>query len=394
MNDRTKTSLPRIGLIVFPMRNPFEECGQMFTSKFINVLAPLSSRLSIITGNYFPSDIPDNVEIVNISSPIIKMFNESIISKMHRLLTTQFWISTKLIQLSKQIDIVILFFGANLLFLPMLIAHIQGKKILIVVTGSDSQSIEMMYPGVLGRFFSSIFRRIEHFNYNLTDKIIVYSQSMVNAMNLNRYREKIITEGYRGYIDAEHFGIIKNIAVRKNIIGYIGRLSGEKGVINLVKAIPNILRKNDSIKFLIIGEGELKNDMVQKLNEDGCMNNVKFEGWIPNQNIPTYLNKMKFLVLPSYTEGLPGVILEAMACGSIVIANSVGGVPDIIKDGETGFLLKNNSPEHITSKILDIIKYPQLNEIQINARKFVEANYTHRKAVERYEKILNSIEDE
>ena len=186
-----KSDSLRIGLIVFPMRSPLEECGQMFTSEFINVLAPLSSRLSIITGNYFPNDIPDNVRIINIKSPIIKTHDESIISKMHRLLTTQFRISTKLIQLSKQIDIVILFFGASLLFLPMLIAHIQGKKILIVVTGSGSQSTERMYPGVLGKFFSLIFRLIEYFNYNLTDKIIVYSQSMVNAMNLNRYREKI-----------------------------------------------------------------------------------------------------------------------------------------------------------------------------------------------------------
>lgn len=127
-----KSDSLKIGLIVFPMKNPLEECGQMFTSELINVLAPLSSRLSIITGNYFPNDIPDNVRIINIKSPIIKMFNESIISKIHRFLTTQFRISIKLIRLSKEIDIVILFFGASLIFLPTVIARIQRKKIIIV----------------------------------------------------------------------------------------------------------------------------------------------------------------------------------------------------------------------------------------------------------------------
>ena len=116
---------------------------------------------------------------------------------------------------------------------------------------------------------------------------------------------------------------------------------------------------------------------------------VKFVGWISHDELPRYLNELKLLVLPSYTEGLPNIMLEAMACGTPVLATLVGAIPDIIKDGETGFIMENNSPECIAQNIIRALNHPNLERIAQNARALVEREFTFEKAVERYEKIVN-----
>lgn len=236
-----------------------------------------------------------------------------------------------------------------------------------------------------------IFRLIEHFNFILSDKIVLYSNHMVSAMGINKYREKVITDGSHYYINTDRFRVVKSLEERKNIIGYIGRLSGEKGVIELAKAIPIILSKRDDVKFIIVGDGVLMNEMKNELNKTGYLEKVNFTGWIAHERIPDYLNEMKFNILPSHTEALGGANLESMACGAIVIANSVGGVPDIVIDNETGFLLKDNSPQSIANKVIELLDSPELGRIQKNARDFVEREWGYECAVERYRQIFKSL---
>ncbi len=103
------------------------------------------------------------------------------------------------------------------------------------------------------------------------------------------------------------------------------------------------------------------------------------------------MNELKLIILPSYTEGLPNIMLEAMACGTPVLATPVGSIPDVIKDGETGFIMKNNSPECIAENVIRALNYPNLEQISLNARILVEKEYTYEKAVEKYKKVLENI---
>jgi glycosyltransferase involved in cell wall biosynthesis len=117
---------------------------------------------------------------------------------------------------------------------------------------------------------------------------------------------------------------------------------------------------------------------------------VELNGWISRDRLADYLNKMKLLVLPSYTEGLPNIILEAMACGVPVLATSVGAIPDFIVDEKTGFLMKDNSPECIAHNVLRALTYPDLEQIAGNAKSLVEREFTCEKAEETYKKIIVS----
>ena len=113
--------------------------------------------------------------------------------------------------------------------------------------------------------------------------------------------------------------------------------------------------------------------------------------WIPHDELPEYLNELKLLVLPSYTEGLPNIMLEAMACGTPVLATPVGAIPDVINDGENGFILESNNPEYIAENAIRALNYPNLDKIVKNARELVEKEITYEGAVERYRKILKEL---
>ena len=80
-----------------------------------------------------------------------------------------------------------------------------------------------------------------------------------------------------------------------------------------------------------------------------------------------------------------------MACGTPVLATSVGSAPDLIKDGETGFIMKDNSPECIAENVTRALNYPDLDRIVKNARELVEREFAYDAAVERYRKILENV---
>jgi len=100
---------------------------------------------------------------------------------------------------------------------------------------------------------------------------------------------------------------------------------------------------------------------------------------------------MKLLVVPSYVEGLPNIVLESMACGTPVLATPVGGIPDVIRDRETGFIMEDNSPECIAKNVERALNHPALEQITINARALIEKEYSYEASVERYRNMLRSL---
>ena len=80
-----------------------------------------------------------------------------------------------------------------------------------------------------------------------------------------------------------------------------------------------------------------------------------------------------------------------MGCGTSVLATSVGGVPDLIKDGETGFIMEDNSPECIAENVIRALDHLELEKIVKNARALVERDFTYEAAVERYRKLLKEL---
>ena len=125
----------------------------------------------------------------------------------------------------------------------------------------------------------------------------------------------------------------------------------------------------------LIAEGNSK-ELKTKSSLLGLENNIEFIGEVPNDLLPQYLAKASIFVRPSLSEGLGIAFLEAMAVGLPVIGTLVGGIPDFLKDSETGLFCKVSDPKDLAEKIVRILKDEQLREkIVINARALIVQKY-------------------
>jgi glycosyltransferase involved in cell wall biosynthesis len=165
----------------------------------------------------------------------------------------------------------------------------------------------------------------------------------------------------------------------------------EKGIQHFSQALPIILNDQQNLRVLIGGDGPLRELIEVPLQEEKFSTRIDLSGWISHDDLPIYLNQLRLLVLPSYTEGLPNIMLEAMACGTPVLATPVGAIPDVIIDGKTGFIMENNSPECITRNVVRALSSPNLEQIAESGRRFVEEQFTFERVVERWKEVLEEI---
>ena len=160
---------------------------------------------------------------------------------------------------------------------------------------------------------------------------------------------------------------------------------------NLARSIPELQKHFSQGRFLIGGSGPLAENMIEAIGKDN-LGRVSMPGWINHQDLPEYLKELRLLILPSYTEGLPNIMLEAMACGAVVLATPVGAISDYIKDNETGFLLQDNSPRCIIENAIRALESPELDRIADNARSLVEREFSYEVAVKSWQSALECIE--
>jgi glycosyltransferase involved in cell wall biosynthesis len=379
---------PNVALIT-SILNKETGIGEMFVVNFLQIIEPLCGKIFLITGNFF-SRADGRVHIIN-----IKYRNSAKIRpiwiRIPRFILTQLRLSASLIRVSMNVNIVIFYLGGENNLLPMLCSKLLRKKtITFYLGGRKTYEMKLTDLSGVGRIiFPRVAKVLQRIVFFLTDQIVVEAKNILDWAGLTRYRDKTSIGGAR-YVDVNLF-TIKGEHDKRKLVGSIGRLSPEKGISNFTKAIPLILKENDDLEFFIGGEGPLFNEIKNELKTNGAYDKVVLAGWIPHDELPRYLNELKLFVLSSYTEGLPTGVLEAMACGTPVLATSVGGVPDVIKDGETGFIMKDNSPECIAENIKRALNHPDLDRIVKNARELVEKEYTYEAAVERYRKILENL---
>jgi len=365
-----------VGIITYPIN----EIAQTFLSNLINILSSFSDNIYVVTSSGFSeNEICKKTERIHLYG-IKHIANSNKIIRIIKYLHLQFKISYVVMKTAKHVDLYVIFFGSTLL-LPIITAKILAKKVII----AQPASINLISKHSNDNLF--YFGRIlENISYKLSTKIILYSTNLIKEWQLQRYENKILI-AHEHFLDFDIFKVERRFNERRNLVGYMGRLSEEKGVSNFVQAIPKILNEMDDLDFLIGGSGPLRDEVERYLDEGDLSDKVKVTGWIPHDEIRNYLNELKLVVLPSYTEGLPNLMLEAMACGTPVLATPVGAIPDIIIDGETGFIMKSNSPECIAKNVMRTLEHPDVDGIVENARALVEREFTYEVAVERYREI-------
>lgn len=159
------------------------------------------------------------------------------------------------------------------------------------------------------------------------------------------------------------------------VLGFIGRLSDEKGLDLLLRAIPGILRRYPKTVLLVAGDGAARTRLEALAADLGVIGSVRFLG--RRDDIEAIYTEFDVLALPSRNEGAPMTVLEAMAAGVPVLATRVGGVPEIVREGQTGVLVDPNSVAAIEQGLIALLAAPDLRaRMRVEARKLAETRHS------------------
>jgi N-acetyl-alpha-D-glucosaminyl L-malate synthase BshA len=206
-------------------------------------------------------------------------------------------------------------------------------------------------------------------------------------------------------VDLNHFkkttevgDLRKKLRLDGEVILSVGRLIDLKGTDYLIKALPKVLLRFPQTKALIIGSGPQKSYLLNLAKELHIKDSVVFVGQIPHSQMAKYYSLADVFVLPSITskmgetEGFGVVLLEAMACGLPVIGSDTGGIPDIIKDGETGLLFRQKDSQELANQIIRLLTDEDLRKkMVVNARNLVETQFSWEIVAERFIEVYSDM---
>ncbi len=156
-------------------------------------------------------------------------------------------------------------------------------------------------------------------------------------------------------------------------IAFVGRLSPEKGAPVLIDAMPDILKETPELKALFVGEGEQREELESQVQRLGLKSKILFLG--ARDNVRKILQNVDLLVAPSVEEAYGLVALEAMSVGCPVVASRVGGLVEVVQDGETGVLVPPNDSKLLAENITNLLQNPQqLGFFSKNAKDYIRGH--------------------
>jgi glycosyltransferase involved in cell wall biosynthesis len=207
-------------------------------------------------------------------------------------------------------------------------------------------------------------RRLERKIFTAADRVVVTAPTMRQIV-VQRYQVpaecvKVIPN----YIETERFRPISNQRSQLRRICFVGRLEREKNLFALLQSLKGL-----DVELVLVGNGSLLERLREEANSTAV--SVRFLGNVQNRRLPDILNSSTLFILPSFHEGQPKALLEAMACGLPVIGTNVPGIREVIRHRETGFLC-GTTPGEIRAAIQNVLSDAKLRDrMGSRARQFI-----------------------
>jgi len=239
--------------------------------------------------------------------------------------------------------------------------------------------------GFLAAMEEGKHKRLYKWLLSHADHVIGTSQELADTVikfGISKDKTSFISNG----IDIERFnpgvegGEIREkykIKPEEKVILCPRRLEFKNGVCYFIKAIPHIIQQNSNVKCLIAGDGAEMRKFSQEVIRLAIADKVIFAGRVPNTEMPKYYAASDVVVLPSLKEATSIAGLEAMATGKPLVGTNVGGIPQIITDGETGILVPPRNPEELAHAIVSLLNDDgKRAAMGLNARKRAESEFS------------------
>ena len=238
------------------------------------------------------------------------------------------------------------------------------KKIALIVEshGDFERFLFLQRTTVLSFVYPPIMKKIAHFALTRADALRAVSRATRRQLEVLSPVKPLVQ--FPTWTDIEVFlkaGEKKKTYPAPTIL-FVGNLVPGKGVDVLIESFAHISGEFDQAKLVLIGKAEDKNyekTLTMKSNQPALENRITFLGHLPQSQLVHHMAEASVLVIPSLSEGLGRVVFEAMACRTPVIGSRVGGIPEMIQGGTTGFLVPPGDVSALTGKLKWILEHSQ-----------------------------------
>lgn len=241
-----------------------------------------------------------------------------------------------------------------------LTARILQIPYVVTIHGFGSSNSGNIYRFLSHSYLCTLGRK----SLNSANRIITLSPNGVRylqKLGIESRKIQIIPNG----IDIERFQLnADSLKFKKNsdnVILFVGSLTLQKGVHHLIRSMPMILREIPNARLIIVGPDYGYRKHLEDLAKDiGLISRVLFTGPLYGDELCAFYHLCDVFCLPSSREGLPTVILEAMACGKPIIASNVGGIPDIVENNISGILVDYGNEKKLARSIIKLLSNKSL----------------------------------
>lgn len=225
---------------------------------------------------------------------------------------------------------------------------------------------------------ASIFKKkLVKFIYNIPETTIVLSKVWVNKLDTICYRSKVLCLNNFAVMPEDNLAKeIENYGSRKNEVLFLGEVGKRKGAYDIPGIAEKVFHHIKDVHFVVAGNGDIEK-IKEIVREKGCDQLVTFTGWIGPAQKKEWLLKARVYLLPSYNEGLPMSVLEAMSYGLPIVSTYVGGIPELVQSDENGFLYQPGDSDGFAEGIIKLLQ-DQNSAIEISRKnkKKIEEEYS------------------
>jgi glycosyltransferase involved in cell wall biosynthesis len=251
----------------------------------------------------------------------------------------------------------------------------------------ESGDIHSKIEQVMGRYISY---RIEKKLIHRSDEITTVAQSVSQELlsyGLKKGRIKVMGNG----VDDQLYYPNTNNSDSPYIL-YSGRLDYRKGLFDLIDSCKKICTVHPEVFVYITGKGILLDKLKNRVKHNGLQDNFRFLGFVSRERLVELYQHATVYVIPSHYEGLPTVLLEAMACGCPIVATSVSGNLDVLTSGHDGLLIPPKSPDNMADAVIRLLDDPNLRKkLGINAYNTIKKRFTWDIITNKFLEIYHSL---
>ena len=271
-----------------------------------------------------------------------------------------------------------------------------GREVVLVLEshGDFEESLFMQRKFFFPSFYRFLMNRISSFTFHHADVLRAVSRSTRQQMECWKPGHHVFQ--FFTWTDIEvfqHVGDKRNYSVSQTFM-YAGVLIPRKGLTHLVRAFGRVVPDFSQARLLIIGKAENQADadevkaLVKQLKQE---KRIQFIGEVSQQELADYMVQADAFVFPTYSEGLPRVVFEAMSTGLPVIATAVSGIPEVVQEGVTGFLLQPGDETGLTEKMRWMLGHPEeAHEMGQKAYNLARKSFSTSAYVQGYRQVFDA----